>query len=177
MPVYFAQPSLGGPLKIGSTRDLTLRVRAMNHASPNGMELLAAIPGGRAREGFLHTALRAWHVRGEWFRSCPDIWRAVVEAHDFGDLPWVPTEPDPELTIQQVVAMAREAFGSARRARAFLGRTGGFVSSGYGARPSSAEAGAALFLRSWAQGDLPAFIAKSFSVGSDEPLRSTGAPA
>lgn len=89
--VYFAQPPDGGAIKIGCTENIEVRERSLNISAYGGMEILVSIPGWRAREHFLMAALRPWKASWgrEWVRSCPAVWRVILEAIEKGDLPWV----------------------------------------------------------------------------------------
>ena len=64
--VYFAR--FGDLIKIGYTSSMPARMAAI---SPD--EVLLTLPGGRPEERALHEIFKRHRVRGEWFRSCPDI--------------------------------------------------------------------------------------------------------
>jgi hypothetical protein len=93
--VYFAQNLDGGPIKIGTTGDIENRRVALSMGFYPGIEIITTIPGSVARESFLGCALLPWKTRGEWFKNCAPIWRALLEAHDTGDIAWLPAERAP----------------------------------------------------------------------------------
>ena len=90
--VYFMQAKNGGPIKLGATKDLAERVRALGNLVPGGMEIIVSIPGHQRRESYLKAALAPWSVHSEWFRNCASIWRVMLEAIETGDLAWVPAD-------------------------------------------------------------------------------------
>jgi hypothetical protein len=56
-----------GFVKIGTTSDLPARLSALQTPSPFPLRVLWQHEGGRELEGFLHSRLREYRVRGEWF--------------------------------------------------------------------------------------------------------------
>jgi len=63
---YFLQAGDGGPIKIGSTRNLLVRLRSLTMMSPVPLKLLGIMKGGKVEE-FCHARLAAFRVHGEWF--------------------------------------------------------------------------------------------------------------
>ncbi|MGW2255500.1 GIY-YIG nuclease family protein [Kitasatospora sp. NPDC001660] len=55
------------PVKVGTTNDLSLRLRALQGASPFALQVLWAAEGDRALELRIHQRLDRFRVRGEWF--------------------------------------------------------------------------------------------------------------
>lgn len=70
--VYFAR--FGELIKIGFTTNLQTRM-----ASVQPDEVLLTLPGGRPHERALHEVFKQHRVRGEWFRSCPEILDFIEE--------------------------------------------------------------------------------------------------
>jgi len=66
-----------GPIKIGISQSLTLRLKQLQTASPVRLSVLFAIdvPDEAARqvEGHIHSTLRMWLVNGEWFSCSADM--------------------------------------------------------------------------------------------------------
>jgi len=74
--IYFILDRAGNAVKIGYTRDqrsLAARVVDLQIGNPRQLELLFAIPGGRAGEKFLHRMLRSSRLCGEWFECTKEV--------------------------------------------------------------------------------------------------------
>jgi hypothetical protein len=69
--VYFAKA--GDRIKIGWSRNVGARIAQLQTGNPAPVQLLAAIPGARARERKLHTLFAEHRVSGEWFRDDPEL--------------------------------------------------------------------------------------------------------
>lgn len=69
--VYFVQA--GDAVKIGMSKDIPGRLRALRTMSPLPLELLGVIPGGRGEEAELHRAWAGHRLHGEWFKASPDL--------------------------------------------------------------------------------------------------------
>lgn len=67
MSVYFAQRRKRGLIKIGWSRSVTGRLRAMK------AKILGAVPGDRSTEKGLHKRFDHLRVRGEWFKPGDDL--------------------------------------------------------------------------------------------------------
>jgi hypothetical protein len=113
--VYFAHPSCGGPIKVGTSTNVLSRFQSISVWIPGGVDLIATIPGGRVREATLKALLAPWSVHLEWFKSCPEVWSIIVEATEKGDLPWLPPE---DQIRSDVIA---KSFGSRKIAAEVLG--------------------------------------------------------
>ena len=68
--VYFAQPTNGGPIKVGVTGGIKERMSMLAAWIPGGVEVIATIDGGAFREAYLKAA------RGKLERRCA---RAFME--------------------------------------------------------------------------------------------------
>lgn len=67
--VYFIQMGNEfGPIKIGVTGDVELRLTKMRTFSPYPLTLLACIPGYTSHESTLHELFADHRLEGEWFR-------------------------------------------------------------------------------------------------------------
>jgi hypothetical protein len=80
--VYFIRAQRGR-VKIGTTTKLGSRMRSLRTMSPDPIELLAVIPGGRSIEAQLHTRFARHRKHGEWFDAHPDLLE-YIDAVRFG---------------------------------------------------------------------------------------------
>jgi hypothetical protein len=71
--VYFVQESGAGAIKIGTTKNVSTRVREMAVGTPHLLAVLAVIEGNRNTEQALHRRFRHARIRGEWFRPVPEL--------------------------------------------------------------------------------------------------------
>ena len=62
-----------GPVKIGHTRDLPSRLKALQLGSPVRLKVLANTAGGEDREFEYHTKFFAHHLGREWFARAPEL--------------------------------------------------------------------------------------------------------
>lgn len=62
-----------GPIKIGHSRDVPARLRALQMACPVHLRLLATAPGGEQREAAYHFQFHEYRTHGEWFDRCPEL--------------------------------------------------------------------------------------------------------
>lgn len=85
MTVYFIRrkADADGLVKIGFTRNVAARMRALSTAIPGGVELLAACAGDASVERRLHRDLAADRVDGEWFRPTASVMAEVAKAKAF----------------------------------------------------------------------------------------------
>lgn len=72
--IYFIQSGgERGPVKIGITGDPQLRLKRLQTGSAEPLKLLGTVKGDEAMERAYHTRLAAHCVRGEWFRTDPEV--------------------------------------------------------------------------------------------------------
>lgn len=64
----------GDTVKIGKSMDPEQRLRTLQVSSVRTLKLVAVLD---APEADVHAACRPFHIRGEWFRWCPELRRAV----------------------------------------------------------------------------------------------------
>jgi Meiotically Up-regulated Gene 113 (MUG113) protein len=69
--VYFIQS--GNAVKIGTSKTIAARLRALRTMSPLPIELLGVIPGGREEEAQLHREWSSQRLHGEWFTATPEL--------------------------------------------------------------------------------------------------------
>ncbi len=79
MPVYFIQAGEGGPIKIGHGKNPRKRLTMLQSGNPMTLTLLAELPGGKEEEQEMHTRLREYRVRGEWFTPAAEVLALVPE--------------------------------------------------------------------------------------------------
>lgn len=114
--VYFIQAAAGiGPIKIGTTRKLRLRLFALQGAHHEPLVVVGARPGGRQLEAVYHRRFASFHIRGEWYHPGPEI---VAEAKRYslgpkGEMPIVQREtiaaPDDDISRRFAAMSARLA--------------------------------------------------------------------
>lgn len=66
--VYFLHAIGTDLVKVGWTRNLPERVRALSTSCPHALHVLAIVPGPMSEEGVLHRALSTYRYNGEWFQ-------------------------------------------------------------------------------------------------------------
>ena len=72
--VYFIQSERGGPVKIGQTRDLKIRLMELQISHPYTLKILHVIEGaGPSIEKELHREFAKHRLRGEWFEWSEDL--------------------------------------------------------------------------------------------------------
>lgn len=75
--VYFAVS--GGRIKIGSSRNVSARLRQIAAHFTEPLELIGTIPGSIALERAAHAMLKEHRGRGEWFQDCFAVRQAISE--------------------------------------------------------------------------------------------------
>lgn len=75
--IYFIQSGPGGPIKIGWTKNVRRRLRALQTSSAARLEILAVCDGDKRLEAELHRRLAAYRQEGEWFIDCAEV-RALM---------------------------------------------------------------------------------------------------
>lgn len=71
--VYFVQCGIDGPIKIGTTTNLSARLSSLRTSQPHGLAVLAIADGGRELEKAYHKQFAAHRTVGEWFNPHSDI--------------------------------------------------------------------------------------------------------
>jgi hypothetical protein len=71
--VYFIREKGTGCIKIGKTTDVRGRIKGLQTGSPQGLQLLAVVPGYTEVEERLHRRFAADRVSGEWFRPSSEL--------------------------------------------------------------------------------------------------------
>ena len=68
---YFVQAGSDGPIKIGSTKNLAVRLRSLATMSPVPLTLLGIVPANV--EETCHVRFGAFRLHGEWFAPAPEL--------------------------------------------------------------------------------------------------------
>lgn len=71
--LYFIQSGTGGPVKIGYTKQLATRLKAIHTMNGGSVRFLGALSGSRKDEKRFHEKYAADRLHGEWFRLSREI--------------------------------------------------------------------------------------------------------
>lgn len=71
--IYFIETPCGQYVKAGYTTDLYPRLSTIQTGNPQELQVMFVIQGDRRVEQEVHSALRPFHVRGEWFRRTKEV--------------------------------------------------------------------------------------------------------
>lgn len=83
--VYFIKGD--GRIKIGTTScPVRQRLQALAANTPEDLNLIGTIPGGRFLEKAIHRRCAAWHMKNEWFRDTSDLRSLIKRIIDDGAL-------------------------------------------------------------------------------------------
>lgn len=74
---YFLQAGDDGPIKIGTTRNLIVRLRTLGTMGPLPLKLLGTMRGNH--EDLCHTRLSDFRSHGEWFMPSPPVLEFIRE--------------------------------------------------------------------------------------------------
>jgi hypothetical protein len=85
--IYFA--TSGGRIKIGVSRDVEKRLRGIDIHLPEPIMLLGAVAGSIPTEKLIHERLKPHHIRGEWFRICPETLALASEYLNKPQRDWI----------------------------------------------------------------------------------------
>jgi len=79
--IYFVKPQGSSVVKIGFSTDPDKRLRSLQLMNHTPLKIVAKIKATQRDEQWLHQELKAYRVRGEWFRlSSFEVFRAVFIA-------------------------------------------------------------------------------------------------
>jgi len=70
--VYFILNRRAKAFKIGISQDPKRRMRGLQSANADELEMLGVMDGGIEKEDSIHTMLWKYWIRGEWFKWCPE---------------------------------------------------------------------------------------------------------
>jgi hypothetical protein len=71
-----------GLVKIGWSKNVAQRRKALQAASMYKLRILATARGGRTREMYYHRKFWDHAVGGEWFRRCPEIETEIAKLNE-----------------------------------------------------------------------------------------------
>jgi hypothetical protein len=71
--IYFLQSANDGSIKIGTSKNVHLRIRSISQAIKRQLTLLATMSGDCGIEQWLHQRFAKARIRGEWFRQVPEL--------------------------------------------------------------------------------------------------------
>lgn len=116
--IYFAQPKNGGPIRIGFTGDTNFRKKSLGTWLPGGVEYIHEMDGGLLGETILHLCFNPIRVERDWFRSCEQIWKFIIEAKEKRPS-WLPSIDGsvPKLELDEIL----NEFGGIEEASKALG--------------------------------------------------------
>jgi len=77
--VYFIQSENGGPIKIGYSNDLVIRIRSLQNYYKQKFKVLAVIPGTYKTEKEIHRKFERYRIKGEWFKDVPRVLEKIDE--------------------------------------------------------------------------------------------------
>lgn len=103
--IYFIQAEDGGPIKIGTTARLTVRLKELCKEAGDGLRVLAVIDGSYQEESKLHR--RFVHLRGvgEWFEPGDDLLGFIVA----NGREWDGGDDDPVAQVKIASEVVRDA--------------------------------------------------------------------
>lgn len=73
MWVYFAQAGRGPRIKIGTTSNLSGRLKGLKHPLIGKLRVLGVVPGGYEVESRMHQRFAAYRIKGEWFNMAGEL--------------------------------------------------------------------------------------------------------
>lgn len=88
---YFVRD--GDAIKIGFSDRPKKRIKSLATGSPRELEVLAVVPASVADEFNTHQKFAHLRIRGEWFRSDPELLDFIEEVKKFVDQEWLAPEP------------------------------------------------------------------------------------
>jgi hypothetical protein len=95
--VYFIREGSDGLVKIGYSKRVHTRIRALSTQAGRQMRLLAAMPGGKAEERELHQRFADARAMGEWFRPVAEL---LAEIEKIAATHWRPKKDDCDRQVQ-----------------------------------------------------------------------------
>ena len=165
--IYFAQPTFGGPIRIGCSENVAFRANQLGSWIVGGVEIVATMEGGFFRECVLHQVFGPILIEKDWFRSCRVMWQYMFDVLDGRGDDWLPRlDEHPRASDEAVVAQ----FGSFESAAAALGYSSA-VNVRQAARSSSSHS-YSLSARMWfhsalVSDRLPPYLAKLHHGGAE----------
>lgn len=94
MSVYFIRIGKRGPIKIGYSKDPYARRRSLQTCNAGQVNLIAFVPGERAKEQSVQKRFRHLWIRGDWFRPGADLVKFMAK------LPSAPPAQEPRAVTE-----------------------------------------------------------------------------
>ncbi len=88
--IYFVRCAARNAIKIGMAEDPSKRLRALQTACPDPLEMLGTVPGERKQEKEFHRKFTHLRILGEWFRADQDLIETIellTRFSEFKDMP------------------------------------------------------------------------------------------
>jgi hypothetical protein len=96
MAVYFIQSPNGGPIKIGTTKQLKTRLWSLSKEAGERLRVLAVMEGHCPEERLIHRCFAHLRVSGEWFTPAVEL-LAFIEAEG---KPWDGKDDAPTVALK-----------------------------------------------------------------------------
>jgi len=84
--VYFLLSKMSSSVKVGFSTNVPRRVRALQTASAESLDLIGAMPGSMRTEKLIHASLCDFSIGGEWFAYCTPVQQFVETCINSGDM-------------------------------------------------------------------------------------------
>ena len=79
--IYFIQQGQDGPIKIGFTEgEIDGRLSSLQTGNPEVLRCIGIVDGTIPDERALHKQFAAYHIRGEWFQTAPELFQYLRAA-------------------------------------------------------------------------------------------------
>lgn len=75
--IYFPESGAGGPIKIGWTSGVRIRLAQLQCGNPKRLRVLSSMPGTSREEAALQKRFAEHRIHLEWFRRCPALLAVV----------------------------------------------------------------------------------------------------
>jgi len=80
--IYFIQGASGGPIKIGYTANIGMRLKELQTGFPDTLIILCAKKGWINEERDYHRAFSEYRLKGEWFKPVDEILTTISKIKD-----------------------------------------------------------------------------------------------
>ncbi len=109
--IYIVRMRNGGRLKVGYSTNPKARIRALQTANPDKLEIVAILPGDLRDEARLHELLKrkGKHMGGEWFVDDPETRAILAPFIGASRFPAIPPEIVVEDVLKVVGDLSKEA--------------------------------------------------------------------
>lgn len=94
--IYFLTPFKGGPIKIGTTTQLSKRLAYLQCEHKTALTVLGVMDGGRTEEEAIHERFAANRQHKEWFAPADDLWAFIRD----NARPWEGNNEDDKVDVR-----------------------------------------------------------------------------